>query len=88
MKYLFIFLTLPFLLCANQSKIENSYEIDSYELEEINELKQELGAIFYTGKIHLNLESDGHLWTPVLYVHSEYCPMCKSMQPTCLKISF
>jgi len=80
MKYLFIFLTLPFLVCAEQYKIENPYNIDAYELEEINELKNDEKAMFYKGKIHLNIELDGHLWTPVLYVHSEYCP-CQSKQP-------
>lgn len=102
MKYLLIFLTLPFFLTADQvetkkcfykpiqdenrsfetswehsEKCPCAFDIDSYELEEINELKQELGAIFYSGKIHLNLECDGHLWTPVLFVHSIYCPCLK-----------
>ena len=75
MRYIIIFLTLPFLLFSNQ------YNIDSYELEQIHEMKDSLGAVFYKDKMHININYDGHLWTPVLFIHSEHCPLCQSKQP-------
>lgn len=57
------------------------YDLDSYEIEEINDIAKDFDAVLYKDNLHINIDYDGHLWTPILFVHSSYCPLCRTMPP-------
>ena len=65
MKYLFIFLTLPFFLCAYQEESNNYNDVDFSKTDSID-------PDFY--KKRLEIFSEGHVWVPVVYEHSQNCP--------------
>ena len=63
MYYIIIFLTLPFIVYADQPQSDESKS----DYIDIN---------FYKNRMHIEINEDGHLWTPIMYTHSEFCP-CK-----------
>ncbi len=64
MKHLFIFLTLPFFLCADQSNLENI------------EISEEYATFFEDETVVI--ERKGHQWKSMYFIHSQDCPCLKS----------
>lgn len=64
MKHLFIFLTVPFFLSADQDESINTIYYHEYKFDSWNDWDKTIIVV------------DGHLYRAAMLEHCEFCPCC------------